>query len=54
MEGDLREALGSGATGTPTVVLDGESVTGISSYETLRQEILDAIERAEGGTREPR
>jgi protein-disulfide isomerase len=53
VEEDLREALGSGATGTPTVVLDGESVSGISSYETLRQEILSAIERAEGQTREP-
>ncbi len=54
VENDLREALGLGATGTPTVVLDGESVSGISSYETLRQEILAAIERAEARAREPR
>ena len=47
VEEDLRQALGAGATGTPTVVIDGESVAGISSYENLRQEILDAIERAE-------
>ena len=49
MEEDLRQALGAGATGTPTVVIDGEAVAGISSYESLRREILDAIERAGGG-----
>jgi protein-disulfide isomerase len=33
---DLRQALSSGATGTPTVVIAGESLSGITSYETLR------------------
>jgi protein-disulfide isomerase len=49
VEEDLRQALGAGATGTPTVVINGEAVAGISSYESLRHEILDAIERAGGG-----
>jgi protein-disulfide isomerase len=47
VERDLQQALGSGATGTPTVVIDGESMAEISSYENLRRAILNAIERAE-------
>ena len=48
VEQDLREALAAGATGTPTVVLGGEVVTGLSSYDALRQEIVNAVERAAG------
>lgn len=51
---DLRQALASGATGTPTVVIDGESLSGITSYETLRQEISAAIERTAAHGEEPR
>lgn len=46
VEADLRQALSAGATGTPTVVLDGTPISGISSYETLREQILEAIEEA--------
>lgn len=46
VEADLREALSAGATGTPTVVLNGRPISGIGSYETLRQEIRAAIEEA--------
>lgn len=46
VEADLREALSSGATGTPTVVVSGRSLTGLSSYEELRAEILAAIQTA--------
>jgi protein-disulfide isomerase len=46
IEADLRQALLAGATGTPTVVLDGESITGLTSYEELRRTILDALARA--------
>jgi protein-disulfide isomerase len=44
VESDLREALGAGATGTPTVVLDGHAIKGFSSYDALRATVLDAIE----------
>jgi protein-disulfide isomerase len=44
---DLREALDSGATGTPTIVLGGRSLVGFDSYEELREEILAAIEDAQ-------
>lgn len=47
VEQDLRAALAAGATGTPTVVLNGVSVAGMSSYEELRGEILSAIAAAE-------
>lgn len=44
VEADLREALSSGATGTPTIVLNGRSIAGFSTYEGLRGEIISAIE----------
>ena len=44
---DLREALASGATGTPTIVFGGRSLVGFDSYEELRAEILSAIEDAQ-------
>ncbi len=46
VDADLREALASGATGTPTIVLAGRSLAGLSSYEELRSEILAAIDAA--------
>jgi protein-disulfide isomerase len=46
IEADLRQALLAGATGTPTVVLDGESISGLTSYEELRRTILAALARA--------
>jgi protein-disulfide isomerase len=46
VEADLQEALAGGATGTPTIVLNGRSIKGLSSYESLRREILAAIEAA--------
>lgn len=45
IEADLRQALLAGATGTPTVVLDGESISGLTSYEELRRTILAALAR---------
>jgi len=48
VEEDLREALAYGATGTPTIVLDGQSLTDLSSYEELRAAIVAAIEAAGG------
>jgi protein-disulfide isomerase len=48
VEEDLREALGYGATGTPTIVLDGQSLTELGSYEELRAAIVAAIEAAGG------
>jgi protein-disulfide isomerase len=47
VESDLREALDSGATGTPTIVLGGRSLVGFDSYGELRAEILAAIENAQ-------
>lgn len=47
IETDVREALDSGAQGTPTIVLGGRPLLGFSSYEELRAEILAAIEEAE-------
>lgn len=44
---DLREALASGAMGTPTIVLGGRSLAGFDSYEELRAAILAAIEDAQ-------
>lgn len=44
VEADLRMALVAGVTATPTIVLNGKSLTGFSTYEQLRQEILRAIE----------
>lgn len=38
----LQQALSAGATGTPTVVVNGEVVVGLESYSQLRQRILDA------------
>lgn len=46
VEADLRLALGAGVTGTPTIVLDGESIAGFQSYEELRHEILAALEKS--------
>ncbi|NIN71554.1 MAG: thioredoxin domain-containing protein [Gemmatimonadetes bacterium] len=47
VESDVREALDSGATGTPTIVLGNRSLVGLASYEELRAEILAAIEDAQ-------
>lgn len=46
IEANLREALDAGATGTPTVVLNGRVVTGLGSYAGLRDKIWAAIEAA--------
>jgi protein-disulfide isomerase len=46
VEADLRAAMSSGATGTPTVVVNGRSIAGLASYEGLRAEILTAVEAA--------
>lgn len=46
VEADLRKALTAGATGTPTVVLDGEAITGVASYAALREQVIAAIEEA--------
>ncbi len=46
VEADLRQALKAGATGTPTIVIGGQSITGIASYDALRRQILDAIDDA--------
>ncbi|UCF20707.1 MAG: thioredoxin domain-containing protein [Gemmatimonadota bacterium] len=43
VEDDLRQAIGAGATGTPTIVLGDRSLTGLTSYEELRRRILEAI-----------
>ncbi len=43
VEADLRRALQRGATGTPTIVLAGESIAGITSYEELRHRIREAL-----------
>jgi len=47
VEIDLRESLSGGATGTPTIVLNGQSLSGFESYQDLRREIISAIELAE-------
>jgi len=47
IESDLRASLGLGATGTPTIVVNGRSISGFSSYEELRREIISAIDAAE-------
>ena len=47
IESDLRASLELGATGTPTIVVNGRSISGFSSYEELRREIISAIESAE-------
>jgi len=47
IEADLRASLELGATGTPTIVVNGRSISGFSSYEELRREIISAIEAAE-------
>jgi predicted DsbA family dithiol-disulfide isomerase len=49
VEVDLRESLSGGATGTPTIVLNGRSISGFESYQDLRREIISEIERAEVG-----
>lgn len=43
IEGDLRQALATGVTGTPTVVLAGEAVAGFSSYAHLRERVRAAL-----------
>jgi len=48
VEADLRRALQAGATGTPTVVVAGESISGLSTYEELRQAILAALAETGG------
>ena len=49
VEVDLRESLSGGATGTPTIVLNGQSISGFESYQALRRKIISAIELAESG-----
>ena len=49
VEMDLRESLSGGATGTPTIVLNGRSISGFDSYQELRREIISELERAENG-----
>ncbi len=46
VEDDLRQGLAAGVTGTPTIVLGNESMTGITSYAELRERILSAIAAA--------
>ena len=46
VEADLRKALEAGATGTPTIVINDQALTGIGSFQELRQQILAAIEDA--------
>jgi protein-disulfide isomerase len=53
IEQSLRDALDSGASGTPTVVVNGESVTGISSYEELRAAVLTAFAAATDQSPDP-
>lgn len=47
VEADVREALDSGAEGTPTIVLAGRSLKDLESYEELRAEIHAAIAAAQ-------
>lgn len=47
IETDVREALDSGAQGTPTIVLGDRSLSDLKSYEELRAEIIAAIEEAQ-------
>jgi protein-disulfide isomerase len=48
IEEDLSAALRDGVTGTPTVTLNGEPLSGISTYAALREHILAAIAAARG------
>lgn len=52
VEAQLREGLRAGASGTPTIVINGEAVAGLTSYEQLRRRIRAAARRAggEGGS----
>ncbi len=43
IEEDLRQALAAGVTGTPTVVLAGQAIAGLTSYAPLRQRVLAAL-----------
>ncbi|NIR46677.1 MAG: thioredoxin domain-containing protein [Gemmatimonadetes bacterium] len=45
VESDLRAALRAGATGTPTIVIGGESLSGLTSYAALRRRIVEALNR---------
>ncbi len=44
VEADLRMALSAGVSGTPTIVVNGESLSGFQTYEQLRREIIESIE----------
>jgi len=46
VEADLRMALAAGVSGTPTIIVNGESLTGFQTYEQLRREIAKSIEAA--------
>ena len=43
VEADLRMALAAGVTGTPTLVIEGNSLSGFRTYEELRREIVKAL-----------
>ena len=44
VEANWLEAVSAGATGTPTVALNGQSLAELGSYEDLRARILEAID----------
>jgi protein-disulfide isomerase len=43
VEADLRMALAAGVSGTPTLVVNGQSLSGFQTYEELRREILKSL-----------
>ncbi len=49
VEANWLEAVSAGATGTPTVVLNGQSLAELGSYEDLRARILEAIDAGRTG-----
>ena len=49
VEANWLEAVSAGATGTPTVVLNGQSRAELGSYEDVRARILEAIDAGRTG-----
>ena len=49
VEANWLEAVSAGATGTPTIVLNGQSLAEFGSYEDLRTRILEAIDAGRTG-----
>lgn len=43
VEADLRMALAAGVTGTPTLIVNGQSLSGFQTYEELRREIIRSL-----------